>query len=547
MSQNSEFKEFFLHSARGHLQVFNEVILQLEGNPNQPELLQKLMYNSHSLKAESAGMGLKHLENLGNAIEDVFTSLSQGKVRLNEGIANRLFGAFDFIGKSLQSLEAENGEELDSQEVIKELKKAVILEATSSVRQLFQADASSPAGPAIEQIHSITLSVDKLDNLVKLGEELAIVRIGILSNPLAQSDPGLKEWVGQLDQVTTEFQNYIMRISLFPVSLALYTLPRLVRDTAQRTGKTVRLQVSGEEVTVDRFIIHHLTELLVHLVRNAIDHGIEPPDVRQQRGKNPEATVTITASIKEKHLYVDVEDDGAGIDWEALSAKAKEKGFYTTEEMSGWSEPERQSKLLFTNQLSTSGSVSEVSGRGVGLGAVSRAVQKLDGTLSVASKQGSGTIFTICLPVAMEVLEVLLVKINGRLYALPTDRLITTITVDIDAIFLTKEGPYLEMDGEKALLLDLAALLKVEGGQGERPAASGLTVALVRQAKQVLAILIDSEEGKEEVVVKPLESSLLQGKYFSGLTVLDNGTVVPIIRVASLQAGVPQPTQQPVA
>jgi two-component system chemotaxis sensor kinase CheA len=290
--------------------------------------------------------------------------------------------------------------------------------------------------------------------------------------------------------------------------------------------------LEGEETTVDRTIIDHLTEPFVHMVRNSVDHGIESTETRLAHGKSAEAVIKIKSYTKENKFYSEISDDGGGIEWDKLMEHAAEKGMYTKEEMSTWDLPMMKKMLLFQGGLSASEEITDISGRGVGLDAVYKAIVRLGGSVLVDTVPGQGTTFTLRMPMTLAIMQALLVKVNERIYALPGNEVVRSLTITKDMIKSVANTNAVVVDGLNVVLYDLGEIF--EGKQLLNSEKEHITLVLLRREQSVVGCLVDKLVAEEEILVKQLGNLLKQNSYFSGATILADGNCAPIINVEGL-------------
>lgn len=395
---------------------------------------------------------------------------------------------------------------------------------------------STPKSTAnTEQISTVTLKVDKLDQMISVSEELVLLKMQLKTNAIVLDNANLKADIHRLDRLVTDMQFYVMQARLFPISLALHTIPRLVRDVSKKTNKQVRLVIEGEETTVDRTIIDHLTEPFVHMVRNSIDHGIEDTEAeRLKAGKPAEATIKIAAYTRENKFYVDISDDGRGIEWSKLAKAAVKKGVISQEEVDSWTTDAEREQLLFQDGVSASETITDISGRGVGLSAVQKAIKKLGGSIIIKTQPGIGTTFTLRLPMTLAITQSLLVKVGTQTFAMPSNEVIRSIQIDRNSIQSAGNIAVIVVNHEQIPLCDLHALFDIPEADDEDSTSAWRTVVLVHQDQRILGCVVDRILSEEEILVKPLGPLLQHSVYFSGATILANGTAAPIINVEGL-------------
>ena len=381
-------------------------------------------------------------------------------------------------------------------------------------------------GKSINDIQSVRVDVDQLDELHGLVEQLVTTRIK-LRRSVEVENRRAEDELDELDKITSNLQDTVMDMRLVPMKKIVGKFPRLVRDLAREEGKQVDFQIVGDDVELDRTILTEISDPLMHLLRNAVDHGIGTPEEREAAGKDPTGTITLEAERERDRVNVMVSDDGRGIDRDVIQRKAVEKGIYTESEIEQLPEQEI-AELIFHPGFSTNEEITDVSGRGVGMDVVHDTVTRLDGSVSVESEEGEGTTITLTLPVTVAIVKVLFVESGGEEYGIPIK--------SVDEI--SRMRPVKTVDGEEVVtygdtvypLVRLGGTLNVPG---ETKNGEGMLVK-VRESERKVALHCDDVREQEEVVVKPFEGILSGIPGLSGAAVLGEGDVVTILDVATL-------------
>ncbi|RJX51554.1 chemotaxis protein CheA [Halonotius pteroides] len=390
-------------------------------------------------------------------------------------------------------------------------------------------DAGGRSGPSSSSsddtdIQSVRVDVNQLDELYNLVEQLVTSRIKLrreMEREGIDSDN-----LDELDKITGNLQDTAMDMRLIPLSKIVDTFPRLVRDVARETGKQVNFTVTGEDIELDRTILTEIRDPLIHVLRNAVDHGIEPPEEREQKGKAPTGNVSLTATRDRDHVNIEVADDGAGLDPEMLKQKAIEKGVKTESELERMEESEIYD-LVFHPGFSTAEEVTDVSGRGVGMDVVHNTVKQLDGTVNVESELGEGTTVTLRLPVTVAIVKVMFVEVGGTEYGIPVKNIAEVTRAD--EIRTTKGDEIINHDDE------IYPILRLSDALDEPSSVNGDGMLLrIREEHRKVALHCDQVIDQEEVVVKPLEGVLSGIPGLSGTAVLGDGDVVAVLDVVTL-------------
>ena len=377
------------------------------------------------------------------------------------------------------------------------------------------------------EISSVRVDVDQLDDLHGLVEQLVTSRIKLRRAVDDGNVDSATDTLGELDKITGNLQNTVMDMRLIPMRKVISKFPRLVRDLAREQGKEIDFRMEGQDIELDRTILTEISDPLMHILRNAVDHGIEPPAEREAAGKDREGTIELRASRERDHVTVTVEDDGRGLDVDELRRKAVEKGVRSEAELDSMEDSEVYD-LVFHPGFSTADEVTDVSGRGVGMDVVHSTVKQLDGSVNVESEHGEGTSVTLRLPVTVAIVKVLFVEVGDEEYGVPIKNIDEVSRLpEIETI---NEEPMIEHDDDIYPVVDLADELDVPG-----ETANGNSMLLrIRKSERRAALRCDAVNKQEEVVVKPLEGVLSGIPGLSGTAVLGDGNIVPILDVVTL-------------
>ncbi len=435
--------------------------------------------------------------------------------------------------------------ELDTVDVMALIRQAAAPIAAPATSQAVPIDAPAPAvaarrdevSQAVAAKPTIRVDLDRVDRLIDLVGELVINQAMLAQRVselgLARSSNvamGLEE----LDQLTREIQDSVMAIRAQPVKSVFQRLPRLAREVAAMTGKQVRLITEGEGTEVDKTVIEHLSDPLTHMIRNAIDHGVESPERRIAAGKPVEGTVRIAALHRSGRIVIEISDDGAGINRPRVRASAIEKGLVPADAVLSDDEIDN---LIFMPGFSTAESISDISGRGVGMDVVRRSIQALGGRITITSRPGQGSTFTMSLPLTLAVLDGMIVTVEGQTLIVPLTAIVETLqpkACDIHA--LGGGAMVIGIRGSYVPLLDVGMSL----GYRSRPRAAGSGVALLIEGESGsrAALLFDEILGQRQVVIKSLESNYRHVPGVAAATILGDGRVALILDIDAIAATV---------
>ncbi|KAB7668658.1 chemotaxis protein CheA [Bacillus sp. B1-b2] len=372
---------------------------------------------------------------------------------------------------------------------------------------------------------TIRVNIERLDILMNLFEELVIDRGRLEQISQNLKDQELHETVERMSRITGDLQNIILNMRMVPVETVFNRFPRMVRQLARDLNKKIHLEIVGADTELDRTVIDEIGDPLVHLIRNALDHGIETPEVRKSRNKDEEGSVVLRAFHSGNHVFIELEDDGAGINKEKVLAKAINKGILTSE-MAKTLTDTQIAELIFASGFSTADQISDISGRGVGLDVVKNTIESLGGSITIESQEGKGSLFSIQLPLTLSIISVMLVEIQEEKYAIPLSSIIETAIVHKDELMQAHNQTVIDFRGKVVPLLFLSDIFDVPVTKEEDAYYS---IVIVRKGDKLAGLVVDGFIGQQEVVLKSLGSYLSSAYAISGATILGDGQVALII------------------
>ena len=395
--------------------------------------------------------------------------------------------------------------------------------------------AAAPAMPARENAPAAetTVRVDtkRLDDIMNMVGELVLVRNRVQRLGAESEDEHMHKAVSNLDVVTTDLQSAVMQTRMQPIKKVFGRFPRVVRDLARNLKKEVNLVMHGEETDLDKNLVEALSDPLVHLVRNSVDHGIEAPEVREKAGKPRQGTVTLSAEQEGDHILLFIEDDGAGMDPEVLRRKAVEKGIYDQDAADRLTNSECYN-LIFAAGFSTKEQISDVSGRGVGMDVVKTKIGQLNGQLSIESELGKGSRIVIKVPLTLAIMPTLMIMLGDQSFALPLVNVVEIFHLDLTKTNIV-DGRECIVVRDKVFPLFHIKRWLVRGGAGQEVPDNAHVVIVAMGTKQV-GFVVDQLVGQEEVVIKPLGRALQGTPGMAGATITGDGRIALIIDVPSL-------------
>ncbi|MBT2649595.1 chemotaxis protein CheA [Bacillus sp. ISL-34] len=380
-----------------------------------------------------------------------------------------------------------------------------------------------PVKPASSK--TIRVNIERLDILMNLFEELVIDRgrLDQISSDLDNQE--LHETVERMSRITSDLQTIVLNMRMVPVETVFNRFPKMVRQLARDLNKKVNLEITGAETELDRTVIDEIGDPLVHLLRNAMDHGIETPEERLAKGKNEEGKILLKAYHSGNHVFIEIEDDGAGINKDRVLNKALSNGILTKETAATLTDKQIY-ELIFASGFSTAETISDVSGRGVGLDVVKNTIESLGGSVTIDSKENEGSIFLIQLPLTLSIISVMLVAIQNEKYAIPLSSIIETAIIKKADILNAHNQQVIDFRGKILPLLFLKDIFEVPISQEED---ESLSVVIVRKGDKLAGLVVDSFIGQLEIVLKSLGNYLTSAFAISGATILGDGQVALII------------------
>jgi two-component system chemotaxis sensor kinase CheA len=544
---DDDMKEIFdsyLVEAKEILDHLSQDLLVLEKKPTDTNLLNNIFRGVHTLKGTSSFLGFNQMTELAHTSEDLLNKLRKGDFIADDKIIDVLIEAHSAASALLQRIESRNLQPIELNGIIQKLQGAMQQQPDIvQVENVIQAkkEEASQVSEIFDSMHqrtadsTIRVDIGRLDDLMNLVGELVLAR-----NRLSQATQSLIEKheqmeiskhiadvSSQIDFVTTELQMAVMKTRMVPIEKVFNGLPLVARDLMRTTGKDVDLQIYGKETELDKSIVEELNDPLVHMVRNAIDHGIESPEERTKQGKPSQGIVVVNAERDGNYILITMEDDGRGMDAEQIKQRAIEKGLVSeaqTQEMS----TSDIFNLTFIPGFSTKREITNVSGRGVGMDVVKTNIAKLKGIVEIASEFGKGTIITLKVPLTLAIIQGLLMKVVDEIFAVPLSAVLEIIRVRPDEIY-TIQGR--EVIRVRDVILPLARMSDIIGNSKAAKQSPESYVVVVGWAEKRIGLLVDSLQGQKEVVIKTLGNYLGDVPGIAGSTILGDGSVILVIDV----------------
>jgi len=561
MDQHGELLKYFQDETSELLAGIDSDLLKLEADLGRAaadsEVIASLFRALHTIKGDAGMLGFDEVASVSHALENLVDSLRGGRLGLSSETIELLFEGRDLLTATIRSgidgtqappaldeylrrLDIVLAAGKDGRAGVGREEGAIDLELVPAVEPTRSVPAKELAAQRTE---TVRVDVDRLDQLMNLVGELVINRtrisdiaatltraIGNGNATLGALAKELAESAALLGRTTNEIQESIMKVRMIPIGTVFERFPRLVRDLARSLNKEVELVVEGAETDLDKTIVDHVGEPLLHLVRNCIDHGIEDPGLRESRGKPRTGTIRLGAFHEGNQIIIEIEDDGAGIDLQRVRGRAIEMGLLAESEQRSDRE---LMQLICAPGFSTADRVDAVSGRGVGMDVVKRTVLGLKGSFEIDSVPGQGTKFTIKLPLTLAIIQALLVSVGKELYAIPLDAVIESQRVDPSELRTLHGGEVIVVRGAVVPLIRLADFLGVASSRGPN---EKVMIVIVGVAGRQVGLVVDGFQGEQEIVIKPLSDVVGRIPGISGATILGNGSISLILDVHALTA-----------
>ncbi len=522
----------FVAESEEGLERSEQYLIAAETDSGNPELLDEMFRVAHTIKGNASALDFPELASFAHVMEDLLEALRKHEVAVSREVISVLLHGVDAL-RSLVPAAAEGNDRLSPSH--QELKRAIASQASGKAHgpALTPDQVSSPTavpGFALLGTRNRTLRVDtdKLDHMLNLTGEIAIAQ-GRLRRMIEdlKTDAGRKvlEVHREIESLQKNLQEQVMGVRLVPVGPLFQQFARSVRDISQSHNKLARLQVVGADVEVDTRVLEHLKDPLLHMIRNAVDHGIEAPRVRHSLGKPPCGSLTLTAFHRAGNILIQLADDGAGFNRQRILAKARALGLLPEGEKIS---DQELFNLVFKAGFTTADSITDLSGRGVGMDVVRRNIELLRGNIDIQSTEGQGTTITIRLPLTLAIIDGFSVIANNETYVIPLEMISECLEIPPDQISREAVG-VLSFRGEP---LPYVRLREVFGKPARRPERENVVV--VHRDGGYAGIAVETLLGECQAIIKPLNRIFRDVPGVSGSTILDNGRVALILDVSTL-------------
>jgi len=552
-TSTEEEKETFLDAAQQHLRTMESCLAKVRQEGWNSELVNTLFRVIHSLKNSADYMGFDRIKNLAREEEGLLEKIKKKKISPSEELTSLFISSYNVFTKLIDNVKAEREEDIDISSLLNKIKQAAQGKELEPQASLSTTEVRSELSRSLEKekvekgprSHEKTLTEKtirveeaKLDLLMNLVSELIINR-GAFFNisqklnteyKIPEVSAELKTSAQMLRRISTDLQLLATDLHMRPIKNLFNKFPRLVRNLSQERGKKIALKISGEETKLDKMVIEEIGDPLIHLIRNAVDHGIETPEERIKKGKDPVGTINLSASQEGDSVVIKIEDDGRGMDFELIRQTAVEKGIIDEDRAKLLSERESLD-LIFLPGFSTAKKVTDISGRGVGMDVVKSNIKKLKGEIDIETQIDIGTTFTIKLPLTLAIINALLIEECEQMFALPMDSIIEILEISSGQIKRILRKQSIVLRGNILGIVKLSDLLGIHGK--ERKDGQARIVVIQGNGKRI-GLIVDELYKQEEIVIKPLEGCVDNIQGIAGATILGDGRVILILDTQEL-------------
>jgi two-component system chemotaxis sensor kinase CheA len=559
LASDPEIARMFVAEALDHLGTIESVVLQLEGKPGDSKLLSDIFRPFHTIKGNAGALGVTTIQELAHTVENLLDLARAGNHPMGADEFDVVLKAVDLLTLMIQELPARvagqpPADTAGRRETLIDAVEALIAAGCSpnvpvNPPPMRAADAPAAGDDGFKQRYedqpqaqrrrwddtqsTIIVDTRKLDNLIDMVGELVIAQSILAEDPaLSRStDERLSRRLAQLKRITSDLQRNAMSMRMVPIRQTFQKMARLVRDLSRKSRKPIELLLQGEETELDRRVVEDINDPLMHMIRNSVDHGIEPHDRRAAAGKQAQAVLRLSAFHQAGNIVLEIADDGAGLNTDRILAKAIERKLVPEGVQMA---PADIHQLIFQPGVSTAEQVTEISGRGVGMDVVRRNIEALRGQIEIHTTRGQGTTFSIRLPLTLAIVDGILLGVGAERFVMPTFAVRESLRPSANQIHTVQGRPLMVQVRERLIpILHLAELFNVPGS---RCSMTDCTVVVIEDNGRPVALLVDELLGKQEVVIKSLGDTFQNVRGVAGGAILGDGRIGLILDASGLVA-----------
>ena len=508
----TNYQDMYRSEGLEHVEIMNNALLKLEEKPKSKEHIDQIFRSAHTIKGMAATMGYEQTKELCKNVENIFDKIRKNQKDLTPQLATAIFKCIDTLH---QMINDENKKiDLDS------LKS--MLENPEEFKSVEKSDTISSV-----QLPTISVKMSELDSLVNLVGELIISKMKLERSLKDEGSVKSQTELSDLGRLVTDLQYQSLKLRLVPIDTIFGRVQRVVRDISNQLGKKVELHLEGAKIELDRTILNSITEPLLHILRNCVDHGIESVSERKSLNKPESGNIIVTASHIGEQVVIKIEDDGKGIDLERLKSKAVENGILTQDQANEITN-DKAIELLGTPGLSTAKEVTDISGRGVGMDVVINKIQEVSGNLKISTIKGQGTTMMLMIPLSVSIIGGLLVNVSDQKYILPISSITTTVKLNKNEIKSIHGVEVIEYLDKIIPIVRVSDILEIKKSN-EDLSNNDVTIVIVDKGGKPYGLVVDSFERKQEVVIKKFSNTSDSKKSFTNATILPDGKVALIL------------------
>ena len=564
----SQFREIFLSEAKEHLVSLNSALLELEKNPSNKETINQIFRAAHTLKGMAATMGFESITKLSHNMENVLDKIRKNEIQVKPNVIDLIFKSFDTLEKLVEDVGNNTDSKINIDALIALFNELIEKKEITSQPQEKPAPKPVPAVPAAPTTPSVTIApkdepkqaapkgnaipavkesettttsaakantsirinISYLDTMMNLVGEMVISKSQLEQIGQKHKIDELNEALQQFDRIAIDLQEAVLKTRMVPLSQIFDRYPRMIRDLAIKLGKDVDFEIFGADIDIDRLLLDEINEPLVHLLRNAIDHGIESSENRTKSGKPTKSKITLKASRERGYISIEVKDDGKGLDTEVITKKAIEKNIITQEIAKALTE-EEIFMIICDNRFSTAEKVSDISGRGVGMDVVKTAIESINGNFLIKSQKSKGSSFILNLPLTMAIISALLIKVKDQTFAIPLNNITEIVPYERKNVKSIEGKEVIVLRDQVLPLIRMSRKLDLDDTKKDQD--DGFILRVETSSKSAV-LLIDNFLGRKEIVIKSLTGIMKRAKGFSGATILGDGSVVLILDIGTI-------------
>jgi two-component system chemotaxis sensor kinase CheA len=552
MDGMKEIRGEFLSETKELLEGLDRDLITLEQQPDNLDLINEIFRSIHTIKGGASFLGFDQIVELSHRAENLLNKIRQGDLEIDTDIMDIMLEAVDFLKSMIEDIAQERSPSYQLDPLYRKIEQVVSKEQevsqekgeaeeplTTPFHNLTEEEQEKLRLFKIAPDKTIRIEIERLDNIMNLVGELVLarnrlIRLTTILEEKCRDERGvstLQEITSNLSLITSDLQLAVMRARMIPIKKVFGKFPRMVRDLARELGKEIELEISGEDTELDKSVIEEIGDPLVHILRNAVDHGIESPEERQAQDKPKSGRIRLSAYHEGNHIIIEIEDDGRGINAETIRVRAIEKGLVDERESMHLSEREWLN-FIFLPGFSTSQEATDVSGRGVGLDVVRCHIAKLNGQIDLTTEKGKGTRIRLSIPLTVAIIPALMVGVSSEVFAIPLVSVIEVVRLFPEEITTIKGHEVVYLRNSVLPLIRLGeffGLLSTDDYDH-----SNLYIVIIGLAEKRIGIIVEKLYGQEEVVIKTLGNYFADQREITGATITGDGRVVLILDIANL-------------